>query len=210
MWQKTRKRGEKMSVEMLVKQKIKPLKRTIELPSEQEFEILKTKMNMAKEAGFTYQAEQLQRQIGFYEELAEFKIIMQKTNLKILFKEPEWEDSFRQYYNDEAHIINEPYLTVRKGERALFWVQSDIILLEQKVSHYRGNVPQFAVEATIKAKEAGLIPYIWSALEKNQIKRMLDPLVVGYINNNGTLSDHCLLIAAWGKDLETINNYFEN
>lgn len=97
-------------------------------------------------------------------------------------------------------------------------VQRPQFLAEISPEDYLGVVPNFAIEAAGKAVEANLTPRIWVAGTTEEIRSIsrqnIDPLIVGYptICKNEKkhiwYTKHCLLLAAWGKDLEQIDSYF--
>lgn len=94
-------------------------------------------------------------------------------------------------------------------------------LCEVEPEDYVGKVPLELIEATGKAVEAGLLPRVWIAGTEseicNSVRQQVDPLVVGYPiikkdedGNKTWRTTHCLLIGAWGKDLELIDSYFSS
>ncbi len=93
-------------------------------------------------------------------------------------------------------------------------------MVEVKPEDYKGELPVFAVKATAQAVKAGLMPRVWIAgnqkelceYVKTEITNIpIDPLVVGYASEpQANRKNQCLLIAAWGKDLEQINLALES
>jgi hypothetical protein len=87
-------------------------------------------------------------------------------------------------------------------------------LVEVSTRNYIGQVPESVIIATGKAVEAGLYPKVWIAGTRNELKDAIriqvDPIVIGYPSMSPeTYNNSCgLLIAAWGKDLEVIDQYF--
>lgn len=87
-------------------------------------------------------------------------------------------------------------------------------LIEIPTKHFKGQVPDFAIEATGKATQFGLKPQVWVAGTYNElsgvVKEKIDPIVIGYplISKDTYRWTHGLLLAAWGKDLEAMNQYF--
>lgn len=214
-------------IEKLVNKQLKTLQvpPTSILMSE-EYQKIKTQADQAEKAGFTTRAEKLRSQLETSDNIDKLTDIMEKTGYKIILNRPRFE-----HMNS---VVLKKAMWPNKADK-------DLVLCEISPSMYSDEVPQFAVEAVIKAKEAGLTPMLWTVTERAQAERILDPVVVGYLMPNQPLigvdpaaelmhnrrsllwgmsdlytsmfgprmPDHCLLIAAWGKDLEAINSYFE-
>jgi hypothetical protein len=96
-------------------------------------------------------------------------------------------------------------------------ISEEVYLIEQEPKQYVGAIPDFALKAAGEAVQAGLTPMVWIAGTRQELKdylrvdtttimKHIDPLIVGYPDRFTT--DVCLLIAAWGKDLEVMDNYF--
>ena len=119
-------------------------------------------------------------------------------NAIIIKKQPISMESYQQW--DHYLLVTKPELTY---------------MVEIKPKDYKGELPDFAIKATAEAVEVGLIPMVWIAgtqqevvtyMQKEVTRMRIDPLVVGYTKYP---SAKCLLIAAWGKDLEAIDKYFQ-
>lgn len=95
-------------------------------------------------------------------------------------------------------------------------ITEEVYLIEQTPQQYIGAIPDFAVKAAALAVQQGLTPRVWIAGTRQELqqyvktdvstKYYIDPIIVGYPTPYPT--ELCLLIAAWGKDLEQIDQYF--
>jgi hypothetical protein len=158
---------------------------------------------------------------------------MQKLNLKILLKVPSFAKTlvgkfetttfYREMSFERAVLVGE---TSRTESKKTFFnkIQSQIFknqvyMVEVSASSYKGAIPPFAIKATAQAVKAGLEPKVWIAGTEAELKDYvttittykpvpIDPLVVGYAKGQ-MYFDHCVLISAWGKDLEEIDSYFK-
>ena len=232
------------SIEQIVQQAIKPLyvnpKQNI---LSEEYKQIQEKATNAEKAGFTHQASILRHRLKEQDQKDLYVEVMQKTGLKILLQRPN--------FNTNGSLVY-PHITIEEHWRTH---GKDLLLVEVPPSKYEEEVPQFAIDATLKAKEVGLEPMLWTVMQREKANQSLDPIVVGYItykqneepnplttfreeaekayaegNINQvyeiqryvstmlyfytpsrpsiTTNNYCLMIAAWGKDLEAIDSYF--
>jgi hypothetical protein len=164
---------------------------------------------------------------------------MNTLNLKILLKIPNFQTITLETINNTNYTrrdtfrraikIGETYKAIpwrtkkslfNKVQEKLSISKEAVYLIEVDASGYKGEIPIQAIKASAQAVKAGLEPRVWIAGTEPELKEYvestvtykpvkIDPLVVGYAKDQQRF-DHCVLIAVWGKDLETIDAYFQN
>ena len=192
-----------MNIEQLMVNKLKPLQTHLIVKSETRINDMRTTRANLLLAGFEAQAETITKKLWVNRRNSVLYEAMKKTGLKILVERPNFS---QKRYTDLW------WLVLKKAIRH----RNDLMLYEVKAKDYCGDVPDFAVQATIKARDAGLKPEVWAVAKREELKdryahlQTLDPIVVGYpVVNEKTDYKYGLIVAMWGKDLEEINHYFE-
>lgn len=225
---------ESMTIEEVVKKYIQPFVVQKYLKSSINRQELAEVEKYRKLAGFIESVSDARDQLLRQKANGVLHEAMEKLNLNIIIKRPPFlnhgitdEETHHAFWNlahcpdiirisDKTEVIVKQTKLFGKTFTKTATLREPQFLIEVEPEEYVGKVPESAIIATGKAVEADLHPKVWVAGTyselANSVRKQVDPLIVGYpcVSSKEYYTDHCLLIAAWGKDLEIIDQYFSS